>query len=280
MLSETMNMSEEITRRLDAMEEMLPELELMLVDLQQSDLNVVTKSNSFDLVTRADTASETKLIEFITKRFAEDLILSEEGSHAASAEDAGGHFLWILDPIDGTTNFANGLPVWGISIGLMLRSEVVGGLVSAPGLGLRYRAVKGGGAYRNRERISVNDRPTIGEGIIATGFPYDRAKRAKPICLALENMLLKAGGIRRLGAASLDLCFVADGRFAGYYEMGLKPWDYAAGSLVAAEAGAIVTDLRGDSLDIFSSLGTVTTNGFIHAELIREVEPLIAATAM
>ncbi|MEO0508335.1 MAG: inositol monophosphatase family protein [Verrucomicrobiota bacterium] len=270
-------MNGEVGERLNAIDAMLPELESELLEIQQGDLSVVTKSNSFDLVTKADTLCEGRLVDFIRERFSDDVILAEEGSSAASAEEAEDHFLWILDPIDGTTNFANGLPVWGISIGLMQHSEMVGGLVSAPGLSLRYRAVKGQGATCNGQTIHVNEKSGMADGIIATGFPYDRAKCAEPICRAMENMLRKAGGIRRWGAASLDFCFLADGRYTGYYEMGLKPWDYAAGSLIAKEAGARVTDFQGEPLNIFTSAGTVTTNGLIHEELLLAAEPMMEA---
>jgi len=259
---------------------MLPDLESQLLAMQKGDLGIVSKSNTFDLVTKADTLSESRLVAFIQEQFPDDMILAEEGSAQVNAEEAGDAFLWILDPIDGTTNFANRLPVWGISIGLMLRSEVVAGIVSAPGLELRFRAAKGAGATCNGEPISVNDKPDIGDGIIATGFPYDRAKRAEPISRTMENILKCAGGIRRLGAASLDFCFLADGRFAGYYEMSLKPWDYAAGSLIAAEAGAVLTDFEGAPLDIFQSAGVVATNGRFHPRLLSEVAPMIEAAAL
>jgi len=269
-----------VHERLDQIASILPSLGDELLELQSGDLGVIAKSNNFDLVTTADTASETRLTEFISQHFRDDRILAEEGSSAWDATEAGGQFLWILDPIDGTTNYANGLPVWAISIGLMRRAEMIGGIVVAPGMGLCYRAVRGQGATCNGKSIAVNKKSRIGDGIIATGFPYDRAKRAEPICRALANMLREAGGIRRLGAAALDFCFLADGRYSGYYEIGLKPWDFAAGSLIAQEAGAKLTDLQGEPLDIFKSAGTVSTNGLIHEELLRAAEPMVEAAAM
>lgn len=246
--------------------------------LQIGDLGVKAKSNSFDLLTKADTASEARLVDTISRNFPGDVILAEEASaQPGSEEDPGERFLWILDPIDGTTNFANRLPVWAVSIGLMQNSELLGGIVYAPAMGLHYRAIKGAGATCNGSPIRVNRKKCLGEGIIATGFPYDRAERAGPICRALENMLREAGGIRRLGAASLDFCFLADGRYAGYYEMGLKPWDYAAGSLIAREACATVTDFHGNALNIFCSQGVVATNGHIHEELLQATRPLANA---
>lgn len=274
------DLSTEIARRLDRVQALLPELGQDLLAMQNGDLGIVRKSTDFDLLTLADTACERRLVELIRGAFPEDRILAEEGGGTDDVASAGAGYLWILDPIDGTTNFANRLPNWGISVGLMRAGRMVGGLVAAPTLGLLYRAIEGQGATCNAQPIRVSACERIGAGVIATGFPYDRAKRAAPISRALENVLREAGGIRRLGAASLDFCFVADGRFAGYYEMGLKPWDYAAGSLIAAEAGATLTDLEGQPLDIFRSKGTITTNGRIHEALLRAARPMIEAAAL
>ncbi len=269
----------EIVQRLDTVEAQLPVIGRDLVNMQNGDLGIIRKSTDFDLLTVADTACERRLVELIRGAFPEDQILAEEGGGTAEATSRGDGYLWILDPIDGTTNYANRLPNWGISVGLMRAGCMVGGLVAAPSLGLLYRAVAGQGATCNSESIHVGEFERLGAGVIATGFPYDRAQRAAPICRALENVLREAGGVRRLGAASLDFCFVADGRFAGYYEMGLKPWDYAAGSLIAAEAGAVLTDFVGGPLDIFQSKGHVTTNGRIHDALVQAVGPMMVEAA-
>jgi myo-inositol-1(or 4)-monophosphatase len=263
-----------VTQRLDAIADRLPDLGSDLLRLQSGDLEIARKSNEFDLVTEADRESEERLTGFITETFPEDRILAEEGSPSTTAAEAGENFLWILDPIDGTTNFAHGLPIWGVSIGLMQASKLVGGLVAAPALNLTYRATLDHGATRNGQPIAVNQHASMGRGIIATGFPYDRAQKTGPICRTLEAILKVAGGIRRLGAASLDFCFLADGRFAGYYETDLQPWDYAAGSLIAREAGARLTDLNGEPLNIFSSQGVIASNGKIHTSLIEATAPL------
>ena len=274
------NLTAAVRNRLDVMESALPDLAQFLTKLQQGDLGVVTKSNDFDLVTKADVASEERLVGLIREHFPDDLIVAEEGANEGVIHDPDSAYCWVLDPIDGTTNFANRLPIWAISIGLLFGDQQVGAIVCAPGLGLRYRSVLGGGATCNGQPISVNAKERMQDGIIVTGFPYDRAKRAEPLCQALGNMLRSAGGVRRLGAASLDFCFVADGRFTGYYEMGLKPWDYAAGSLIATEAGAVVSDLSGGRLDIFGSQGVIASNGKIHAELVREAVPMLDAIAL
>ena len=269
-----------VNQRLDAIASILPELEQHLLALQAGELQIDSKLNSFDLVTQADVASEERLVGFIREHFPEDGIVAEEGSQSADEAGRDQAYRWVLDPIDGTINYANRLPIWAISIGLLHGAEQVGAIVCGPGLGLRYRAIAGQGATCNGKPIAVNEKATLGEGVVVTGFPYDRAKRVEPLCEAVGNMLRVAGGVRRFGAAALDFCFVADGRFTGYYEMSLKPWDLAGGSLIAREAGANVTDLRGDPLDIFRSSGAIVANPYVHAELLKEAAPILDAVAI
>lgn len=267
-----------VKARLDAVEGMLPELEQFLMDLQAGDFGIETKTNAFDLVTEGDVASQARLVEFIEGQFPGDQIIGEEGGEQEMVPRKG--FCWVLDPIDGTTNFANRIPMWAISIGILHDGEPVGGIVSGPALGLRYRGELNGGARCNGRPIRVNEKAPLRSGLIVTGFPYDRARRAEPISRALANMLREAGGVRRLGAASLDFCFVADGRFAGYYEMSLKPWDAAAGVVIAREAGATLSNMSGGALDIFKDEGTIVTNGKIHDELLAQAAPMLEALAL
>lgn len=262
------------------MEAFLPELESDLVQMQRGELSIAKKSTEVDLVTQADVESERRLCGFLREQFPEDGLLAEEGSPTDEEEARVDGLRWILDPIDGTTNYAHGLPNWAISIGLLHGGTPVGGLVLGPALGERYRAMRGQGATRNGEPIRVNGFSRIQEGLVVTGFPYDRAKRAEPLSRALANVLGVAGGVRRLGAAALDFCVVADGRFIGYYEMALKPWDCAAGMLVAEEAGAMLTDLAGEPFDLFASTGVVVTNGKVHPALVEAVEPMLEAVAL
>lgn len=264
----------EAARRLDAVERMLPELENLLLELQTGHLAIDHKSNDFDLVTQADFASEKRLVEFIREAFPEDGLLAEEGSRSTGGGEEEKRFRWILDPIDGTVNYANNLPVWAISIGLLHGNAQVGGIVSGPGLGLRYRALRNGGATRNGTPIQVNAKTNVREGLVGTGFPYNRATHADVLGRTVANMLRDSGGLRRLGAAALDFCFVADGKFLAYYEMQLQPWDTAAGSLIAREAGATVTDLHGHPFDPFTSQGVLTSNGPVHQNLLQAVSPL------
>lgn len=270
----------DVAARLDAIESMLPELECMLLEMQQGDLGINTKTTEVDLVTKADFASEQCLIDFIRQHFPDDGIVSEEGTQSADESERSDSYRWILDPIDGTVNYANRIPGWAISIGLLFGNEPVGGIVTAPALRERFRAVKGQGATLNGKSLRVNTKTSLREGLVVTGFPYDRAQRAEPLCAALENMLRTAGGVRRLGAAALDFCYVADGRFVGYYEMALKPWDAAAGYLIASEAGAQISNMSGAAFDIFGTSGVVVTNGKVHAALVEAARPMLDALAM
>jgi len=270
----------EIERRLDASETLLADLEGRLAQMQSGDLGVSSKSNDLDLVTRADYESERRWVSFIREHFPEDGIVTEEGGASEAEGSREARFRWVVDPIDGTVNYAHGIPFWCVSVGLLSGDERVGGIVSAPALGERFRARRGGGATLNGRACAVNALQPLRAGVVGTGFPYDRDKRAEPIARAAANMLRQAGGLRRLGSAALDACYVAAGRFSGYYEMALKAWDTAASTLIAEEAGARVTDFEGAPHRIFDSSGVVVSNGLVHDELIAAVEPMREAVVM
>jgi myo-inositol-1(or 4)-monophosphatase len=269
-----------VEQRLDRIDAILPGLEKTLLGMQGGELGISVKINAFDLVTEADLAAEKCLVECIREHFPEDGIVTEEDGATPEEAARSDAFRWVLDPIDGTSNYAHRLPIWNSSIGLLYGTERVGGIVSAPGLGLRYRAMKDGGAICNGKAIQINDKTDIGQGIVGTGFPYDRARRAEPISRAIANMLRTAGGVRRLGAAALDFCFLADGRYLGYYEMALKPWDMAAGSLIAEEAGAVLSDFEGNPVDLFTSAGVVAAVPPVHPQLLEQAAPMREAIAM
>ena len=266
-----------VVERLDVIEALLPGLERRLLHMQHSDLQIESKTRAVDLVTSADYASEQRLVECIRGAFPADGIVAEEGSQGSEAARRRARFRWVIDPIDGTVNYANRMPGWAISIGLLWDGVVVGGIVAAPALGERFRAIRGAGATLNSRPIRVNTKCQLGEGLVATGFPYNRASLAGPLSAALQNMLRESGGVRRLGAAALDFCYVADGRFVGYYEMGLKPWDAAAGSLIALEAGAQLSDLHGQRYDLFAQQGVVVSNARVHRALLHAAAPLLDA---
>ena len=261
--------------RIDAIAGVLPELGAELLELQRGELEVGLKSTDVDLVTKADYVSERRLLGCIREWFPEDAVLSEEAGGASEAPGAEERYRWVVDPIDGTVNYANRLPGWAISVGILHGDRRVAALVAGPGTGETFRAVRGRGATRNGCAVGVNGLDALKSGLVVTGFPYDRAERAEPLTRALANFLREAGGVRRLGAAALDFCYVADGRFVGYYETGLKAWDLAAGSLIAEEAGATVTDLRGERLALFGGNGVAVSNGRVHGALLRAAAPLL-----
>ena len=212
-----------------------------------------TKSTSTDMVTNADRASEALIVDHIRTARPTDLFLAEEGTGvstetvAGSAEAAADRITWIIDPIDGTTNFVYGLPGWAVSIAAMSAGQVVAGVVVDISHGDEFVATLGGGATRNDRPLRLAEPPPLERALVATGFGYDPARRALQAA-TLTTVLPRVRDIRRLGAAAVDLCSVACGRVDAYYEWGLAPWDYAAGALVAREAGARVAQLDGGPL--------------------------------
>jgi myo-inositol-1(or 4)-monophosphatase len=208
------------------------------------DLAVTSKSSSTDLVTEVDRASERWLVEQIAQERPDDAVLAEEGGEHAGRSGV----RWLLDPIDGTVNFVLGLPQYAVSVAAEVDGRVVAAAVCGPVTGELYRAVIGQGARlesaAGSRRLTGPRRVDLDRAVVGTGFGYDRAQRARQAAIAAELLPL-VGDIRRIGSAALDICAVAAGRLDAYYEVGLNPWDYAAGALVAAEAGCAVSGMRG-----------------------------------
>jgi myo-inositol-1(or 4)-monophosphatase len=221
-----------------------------------------------DLVTEADEGSERLIVEALRSRFPRDRILAEEGGGAERGDEA---LLWIVDPLDGTTNFAHGYPVFAVSIALEVDGEVVLGVVFAPALNELFVAEQGQGAFLNERPIHVSTTAELGQSLVCTGFPYDRSAAAAALP-SFNRMVLKAQGVRRDGAAAVDLCYVAMGRFDGFWERELQPWDVAAGALVLTEAGGKLTDYRGEPFDIRAH-EVAASNGVIHAEFLDTLKP-------
>lgn len=206
------------------------------------DLEVGTKSSPTDVVTVMDTAAEQLIVDALLAARPDDAVLGEESG--ASRPSRSG-VRWVIDPIDGTVNYLYRLPPYAVSIAAEVDGTVVSGVVHAPELGETFTASKGGGAFLDGVRLRVTEfPPTPGQALVATGFGYDAARRARQ-AQVLAGLLSQVRDVRRLGAASLDLCYVAAGRVDAYYERGLNAWDLAAGGLVAAEAGAVVGGLAG-----------------------------------
>lgn len=229
-------------------------------------LRAVRKKGAIDLVTEADIQSEETIIDTITRAFPDHAILAEEsGTHAGS----GGR--WIIDPLDGTTNFTHNLPLFCVSIAFAVNDDILAGFVLAPLLGELFVGVKGQGAQLNGTPISVSATRAIADSLLVTGFPYDHPTLFESLMERFGRCLAATQGVRRLGSAALDLCYVASGRFDGFWEQHLSPWDTAAGFLVATEAGARTTVFSGGPYSIDRD-EIVSTNGAIHDELLNLLE--------
>ncbi|RMD87088.1 MAG: inositol monophosphatase [Candidatus Dadabacteria bacterium] len=202
------------------------------------------KSSRADLVTTCDLESEKMIVEAISKRYPNHAILTEETACDLEELDFNAP-LWIIDPLDGTVNYAHGIPYYAISVGFMVEGSVIVGVVHIPTTGVTYTAIKGRGAFKKGERIYVSDTETLAKAVIATGFPYKRDEETiEEVSNSVKSMLREVGGIRRFGAAALDLCWVAEGVIDGFYEAYLNPWDIAAGGLIVREAGGKVCTLK------------------------------------
>jgi myo-inositol-1(or 4)-monophosphatase len=205
------------------------------------DLDVTTKTTPTDLVTAVDKQAEQFLVEQLHARRPGDAVLGEEGADQAGSTG----IRWLVDPIDGTVNFYYGVPQYAVSVAAEWQGKTVVGAVHNPVSGETFMAVRGAGAWLGSRPLTAAGRAaSLDTAVIGTGFSYDAARRGGQ-GRVLAGVLPRVGNIRRLGSAALDLCFVAAGRLDGYYEQGLAPWDMAAGALVAQEAGALVTGLRG-----------------------------------
>jgi len=228
-----------------------------------------SKDNPRDLVTEWDLRSE-ELIRSVLEEHAPGIpVLGEEGGQAAGS--AGSGLRWLVDPIDGTVNFAHGLPIWCVSIAIEDHGTLLAGVVNAPVLGWWFEASRGSGAHDGAGlplRVSTTSR--LDRALLTTGFPYDRATNPVNNFAEWQHMQRVAGACRRLGSAALDLCCVARGWFDGYWELALKAWDCGAGALIVQEAGGTVTDTRGGAFDPHAG-EVVATNGAIHDELIAEL---------
>jgi myo-inositol-1(or 4)-monophosphatase len=223
-----------------------------------------------DLVTEADVAAEKCILDLLAIRHPDHMILSEE-SHAAY-RDAPQQAGWIIDPLDGTTNFAHGFPWFAVSIAYAEKGKSQVGVIYAPMQDELFVACRGYGAWLNGEKMQVSSSATLLASLLATGFPYDIKEKADEVLSALRKFLARCQGVRRAGAAALDLAYVACGRLDGFWEIHLKPWDTAAGLLLVEEAGGRVTDFRGQAYTPFVP-EIVSSNGLIHAEmtaLLRE----------
>ena len=212
------------------------------------DLLKVTTKQPNDYVTEVDKAAEAAIIETLVDAYPGYGILAEESGATASSNGSGdSEYQWIIDPLDGTTNFIHGLPQYAVSIALAKGGVIEQAVVFDPNRNELFTASKGAGAFLNERRIRVSKRTKLQDSLIGTGFPYRMFDHIDTYIAIFKELTQKTAGQRRPGAASLDLAYVACGRYDGFWEFGLSPWDMAAGALLISEAGGLVSDLRGDA---------------------------------
>jgi myo-inositol-1(or 4)-monophosphatase len=225
----------------------------------------VTKKGDINLVTEADLASEALIVEKIKSYYPKHAILAEEAGEAVKVDGAD-QWKWIIDPLDGTTNFAHGYPCWCVTLALEHNGEVVIGVTFDPTRNELFAAEKGRGASLNNKPIRVSQTEDLSEALIVTGFPYD-FKRREDFARHLTAFLLKSRGVRRDGSAAIDMAYLACGRFDGFWEEGLNPWDMAAGVLLIEESGGHVSRYDNAKFSIYSP-PILASNGLIHAQMV------------
>ncbi|HZU44736.1 MAG TPA: inositol monophosphatase family protein [Terriglobales bacterium] len=221
-----------------------------------------------DLVTEADRNSEKLIVERIKERWPGHDIVGEEGTRTAFNSD----YRWYVDPLDGTTNFAHGYPVFCVSMALEHKGQRIAGVLYDPTRDELFAAEKGKGAWLNGERIRVSKTAELAESLVATGFPSHK-RHKNPNIYFYHQITLRSHGVRRAGSAALDLACVASGRYDGFWEFNLNPWDTAAGVLLVEEAGGVVTNYGGGAFQI-DSREVLASNGLIHSELLREFDAI------
>jgi myo-inositol-1(or 4)-monophosphatase len=219
---------------------------------------------AIDVVTSVDRESERIIVDLLQRNFPDHGILAEEETDRRSSES---RYLWIIDPLDGTTNFAHGYPQFCVSIALQCDGEVVLGLVYDPLRSECFRAIRGGGATLNGNSIRASAIDELDKALLATGFPYDHREKADFYLAYFKAFTIRSQGIRRNGSAALDLCYVACGRLEGFWEFNLKPWDTAAGALIVNEAGGRLSNFHGTEFSIWDS-ETLASNALIHDEMV------------
>ena len=231
------------------------------------DLLKVESKRQNDFVTEVDRAAEAAIIAVLHEAYPNHSILAEESGASKGSQ---GEFVWIIDPLDGTTNFIHGVPQFAVSIGLKHKGVMTQGVVFDPVKNELFTATRGAGAYLNDKRMRVGKRDRINDALIGTGFPFSKIDLLERYIAMFRKVTLNCAGIRRPGAAALDLAYVAAGRFDGFWEMGLAPWDMAAGALLVQEAGGLVGDFAGEG-DYLESGEIVAGSPKVFAQLLALV---------
>jgi myo-inositol-1(or 4)-monophosphatase len=234
------------------------------------DLLRISSKSPNDFVTEVDRAAEAAIIETLLTAYPGHGILAEESGRAHGAKDS--EFVWIIDPLDGTTNFIHGFPVYAVSIALVHRDAIVQAVVYDPTRNDLFIASKGRGAFLNDKRLRVSKRVRMGEALIGTGFPFRKGDNFKRYLQMFEAVMPACAGLRRPGAAALDLCYVAAGYYDGFFETGLNPWDVAAGALIITEAGGLIGNFTGEA-DYLYQREAVAGNPKIYGQLVSLLAP-------
>jgi len=255
------------------MAEIAREAGALLMDYFHRRVSVEYKGEA-DLVTEADRESESLIRDRIRNFWPSHDILGEE----QGLVDTGSEYRWYVDPLDGTTNFAHGFPVFSVSMALEHRGKRIAGVIYDPTRNELFSAEQGGGAYLNGKKIHVSSIAKLSECLVATGFPSHK-RHKNPNIFFYHQITLRTHGVRRPGSAALDLCSVACGRFDGFWEFNLNPWDTAAGVLMVQEAGGTITDFHGGPFQL-ASRETVASNGLVHAALLAEFEKIFSGQGL
>jgi myo-inositol-1(or 4)-monophosphatase len=237
--------------------------EVLLQHWERLDKTDADLKSRNDWVSRADRESESAIVSYLRRTFPNDSILAEEGSGARGSSGR----TWVIDPLDGTSNYLQHFPVWSVSIGLRAGEQSIAGVVYEPLRELFFTAQRGAGAFRNGTRIRVSDQETVEGSFLATGFPFRAQQYVTVYCDIFEDVISHAKGVRRAGSAALDLAYTAAGIFDGFFELHLSRWDVAAGSLMITEAGGVVSDFSGGNR-WFERGNIVGAAPAVHRELI------------
>ena len=260
---------------LPTMQSIAREAGSLLIDHFRGRVKVkIEYKGSADLVTIADRQSEALILARIRRDFPNHDVMGEEGTRIETGSD----YKWYVDPLDGTTNFAHGYPVFCVSLAVEFQGQRIAGVIYDPTRDEMFTAQKGSGACLNGEPVHVSKTATVDQSLVATGFPSQK-RHKNPNIYFYHHLTLRSHGVRRAGSAALDLCNVAAGRFDGFWEFNLNPWDTAAGVLIVEEAGGRVTDFSGSPFQI-DSRETLASNGLVHDALIAEFQTVFSGKAL
>lgn len=222
------------------------------------------KTNESNLVTEIDKKAEAAIIGFVNKKYPGHAIIAEEsGEHKTSSE-----YSWVIDPLDGTTNFAHGLPIFSVSIGVQKNGETIAGVVYDVMRNKLYSAELGSGSYCGEDKLKVSSESNLKRSLLVTGFPYNVYENPNTVIEKFGTFIKSSRAVRRLGSAAIDFCYVAEGVFEGFWEVSLNPWDICAGKLIVEEAGGIVTDFADQNINI-NSKQILATNKLVHSDMLN-----------